>query len=129
MRKDVLSREDLSFIVRQFYSKVRVDETLAPIFNEIIKDWESHLELLTDFWEMNIFGGKAYSGNPIAAHQNADADTHGAITPYHFGTWLNLWFETIDSDFEGTNADMMKRRARKMQTALMIAIYEHRSKK
>lgn len=128
MRKQITDRSDVSLIVRTFYMKVRVEPTLGPIFNSIITDWEEHLERLTDFWFMNLFGGKSYTGNPIAAHQHVDDLTPGGITPFHFGTWLNLWFETIDADFEGENADMLKRRARKMQTPLMISIFEHRNK-
>lgn len=126
--KEIENRKDVSKIVRNFYAKVRVDETLAPIFNGMIKDWEEHLEKLTDFWEINLFGGKFYEGNPITAHQKADDFSHQQISPYHFGTWLNLWFETIDVDFEGEKADILKRRARKMQTILMVTIFEHRQK-
>ena len=128
MKKEITNRNDVGKIVRAFYSKVRLDETLGPIFNGIITNWEEHLERLTDFWNMNLFGGKAYTGNPIDTHQHVDDQTPGGITPYHFGTWLNLWFETIDAEYEGANADIMKRRARKMQTPLMISIFEHRNK-
>ena len=129
MKKQIEDRNDVSLIVRNFYVRVRNDETLAPIFNAVITDWEEHLEKLTDFWEMNLFGGKFYGGNPITAHQHADDVSGGGISAYHFGTWLNLWFETIDQDFEGEKAAMLKRRAQKMQTILMVTIFEHRNKK
>ena len=70
---DVQNREDVSKVVRTFYMKVRADEALGPIFNNVITDWEEHLEKLTDFWTMNLFGGKLYSGNPIIAHQHTDS--------------------------------------------------------
>ncbi|HEU0135846.1 MAG TPA: group III truncated hemoglobin, partial [Flavobacterium sp.] len=60
MKKEISNRNDVGKIVRTFYSKVRLDQTLGPIFNGIITDWEEHLERLTDFWNMNLFGGKAY---------------------------------------------------------------------
>ena len=53
--RGIHTREDVSLLVRTFYAKVRKDELLGPIFNGIIKDWETHLELLTDFWETNLF--------------------------------------------------------------------------
>jgi hemoglobin len=126
---DITGREDVSKLVRTFYSKVRIDETLAPIFNSIIEDWEEHLEKITDFWTMTLFGGKSYGGNPITAHQHADEKVKEGITPFHFGTWLNLWFATLDEFYAGENTDTLKRRARKMQTFLMIAIFENRQAK
>lgn len=125
--KEIENREDVSVIVRNFYAKVRTDETLAHIFNNIITDWEAHLEKLTDFWTMQLFGGKIYNGNPIKVHQEVDDQSNHEVTAYHFGTWLNLWFETIDANFTGENADTLKRRARKMQTVLMVSMYENRN--
>lgn len=124
--KEIENREDVSLIVRSFYAKVRTDETLAHIFNNIITNWEEHLEKLTDFWTMQLFGGKVYNGNPIKVHQEVDDQSNHEVTAYHFGTWLNLWFETIDANFTGENADTLKRRARKMQTVLMVSMYENR---
>ncbi|MFY0481634.1 group III truncated hemoglobin [Flavobacterium sp. PLA-1-15] len=125
--KEIENREDVSLIVRSFYAQVRTDETLAHIFNNIITDWEAHLEKLTDFWTMQLFGGKIYNGNPIKVHQEVDDQSNHEVTAYHFGTWLNLWFETIDANFTGENADTLKRRARKMQTVLMVSMYENRN--
>lgn len=125
--KEIENREDVSLIVRTFYTKVRSDETLGPLFNTIITDWEEHLEKLTNFWFMQLFGGKMYSGNPIRIHQEVDNQSDHQVTAYHFGTWLNLWFETIEPDFIGENANILKRRARKMQTVLMVAMYENRN--
>ncbi len=128
MRKEITDRDDLSLLVHQFYAKVRVDEDLGPIFNSIITDWEEHLEKLTNFWEMTLFGKRVYDGNPITAHQNADDFTGNKIASFHFGIWLNYWFATIDTYFEGENAEFLKNRARKMQTFLMVSIFEHRKK-
>lgn len=125
--KAIENREDVSVIVRGFYAKVRTDETLSGIFNGIVTDWEEHLEKLTDFWTMQLFGGKGYGGNPIRVHQEVDGRSGNAITAYHFGTWLNLWLETIDAGFIGEHADTLKRRARKMQTVLMVSMHENRS--
>jgi hemoglobin len=124
--KEIENREDVSRIVRNFYAKARTDASLSHFFNSSITDWEAHLEKLTDFWTMQLFGGKIYNGNPIRVHQEADDRSNHEVTAYHFGTWLNLWFATIDAGFTGENADILKRRARKMQTVLMVSIYENR---
>ena len=54
-KTDIKDREDVSLLVNTFYAKVRNDKVLGPIFNNIINDWDAHLELLTDFWETQLF--------------------------------------------------------------------------
>lgn len=129
MKTDITTREDIATLVHTFYEKVRQDVDLGPIFNAVITDWDQHLDLLTDFWEMSLFGGRKYNGNPFTAHQHADNLTGNIISPNHFGAWLNLWFATIEQLFEGENAQTIMRRARKMQTPIMIAIFEGRQAK
>lgn len=125
-KRSIESRADVALLVHAFYGKIRVDPVLGPIFNAIITDWDGHLELLTDFWESQLFLKRTYLGNPVAAHQQADAHLGHSITPEHFGLWLNLWFETLDEGFEGENAWIAKNRAQKMSTMLYLKIYEAR---
>ncbi len=125
-KKDIETRDDIFNIVSQFYSKVRKEKTLGPIFNQVIKNWNEHLGRLTDFWETNLLFVTNYKGNPIKVHQKVDATFHGNITENHFGIWLNLWFETIDQLHTGEKAETAKRRARKMSTHLYIKMYESR---
>lgn len=125
-KRSIESRADVALLVQTFYGKIRRDAVLGPIFSAIITDWESHLELLTDFWESQLFLKRTYLGNPVAAHQQADAQLGHSITPEHFGLWLNLWFETLDEGFEGETAWIAKNRAQKMSTMLYLKIYEAR---
>tara|TARA_R110002051_G_scaffold65839_1_gene119474 strand:+ start:19705 stop:20094 length:390 start_codon:yes stop_codon:yes gene_type:complete len=127
-KKELENREDVFDLVHTFYTKVRADKLLGPIFNQIIIDWESHFTLLTDFWETQLFLKRKYHGNPIAVHNDVDDKMNHSITPEHFGLWLNLWFETIDELFIGDTAFIAKNRARQMNTMLYIKIFEHRSK-
>lgn len=126
MKKNIQSREDVSLLVHSFYAKIRKDNEIGPFFNEVIKDWDEHLEKLTDFWEMNLFGGRNYFGNPIEAHIDVDRKFNGIISTHEFGIWLNHWFATIDELFEGENADTLKRRARKMSTMLFLNMFQSR---
>lgn len=128
MRKHIENREDISLLVHTFYSKIKEDKEIGFYFNETIQNWDEHLEKLTDFWEMNLFGGRIFNGNPIAAHNRVDSNFDESITPELFGIWLNLWFATIDELFEGENAAILKRRARKMSTMLYMNIFENRRK-
>ena len=128
MRKQIENRADVSFLVHQFYGKIRADEEIGFYFNEMISDWDAHLEKLTDFWETNLFGVRKYKGNPHAVHNEVDAHFDEKITTNEFGIWLNHWFQTIDEHFEGENAETLKRRARKMSTFLYMSMFQHRQK-
>jgi len=127
-KKEIQNRKDVQLLVETFYGKVKKDDVLGPIFNGIISDWESHLTLLTDFWETQLFLQRKYYGNPVTAHQEVDNKMDGTITSEHFGLWLNLWFATIDQLFEGERAWIAKNRAQKMSTMLFMQIYQHRPK-
>tara|TARA_R110002050_G_scaffold350_5_gene2333 strand:- start:15075 stop:15473 length:399 start_codon:yes stop_codon:yes gene_type:complete len=128
LKSEIKEREDVNLLVVSFYTKIREHQILGPIFNGIIKDWDSHLELLTDFWESQLLLKRKYIGNPIAAHQEVDKKMNHTITPEHFGLWLNEWFATIDELFEGDVAWIAKNRAQKMSTMLYMNIYQHRTK-
>ncbi|WP_347050392.1 group III truncated hemoglobin [Flavobacterium olei] len=128
MKKQIENRTDINFLVHQFYNKIRADREIGFYFNDIITDWDLHLEKLTDFWETNLFGVRKYKGNPHAVHNEVDAHFNEKITTNEFGIWLNHWFQTIDEYFEGENADTLKKRARKMSTFLFISMFQHRQK-
>lgn len=127
-KTDIRNRADVQLLVETFYSKIREHRVLGPIFNTIITDWDSHLELLTDFWETQLFLNRKYHGNPVTAHQEVDDKMDNSITSEHFGLWLNVWFETIDELFEGETAWIAKNRAQKMSTMLFMKIFEHRNR-
>lgn len=126
-KSDIKNRDDINALVKAFYEKIRKDLILGPIFNRIISDWESHLNLLTDFWETQLFLKRKYHGNPVTVHQEVDDKMNRSITPEHFGLWLNLWFATIDELFVGERAWIAKNRAQKMSTMLYLQIYHHRN--
>jgi len=50
--KQIENRNDINILVNNFYSKIRKDDLLGPIFNAHIPDdkWKEHLDKLTDFW-------------------------------------------------------------------------------
>jgi hemoglobin len=129
MKEDLKTRADIKKLVVIFYSKVRKNEDIGYFFNNTIKDWDEHLEKLIDFWESNLFFTGSFSGNPAMAHINVDRIHNNTITEYHFGIWLNLWFQTIDELFEGEMAQRLKNNARKMSTNLFLRIYQSRQSK
>lgn len=129
IKKDIQDRADISHQVRSFYSQVRKHESLGPIFNQIVDDWETHLERLTDFWEIVILntGPGAGKFNPVPVHKEVDNFTGNSIQQAHFGNWLELWFSTLDTNFEGKNTDFAKEHARRMAHILYFRIMEGRT--
>lgn len=127
MKKDIENRADISVLIHQFYDKIRADEEISPYFNELITDWDSHLEKLTDFWETNLFGIRKYKGNPIDVHNKVDEHFQGQISANEFGIWLNYWFQTLDELFEGENVTLLKERARRMGSFFHINMFKNRS--
>lgn len=127
-KKEIESREEVSLLVRSFYAKIRIHAELGPIFNGIVEDWELHLERLTDFWEMVLLqtGPGAGKFNPVPVHKEVDNRVNNEIEQRHFGNWLELWFETLNTKFEGEIADYAKNHARKMAHILFFKILEGR---
>ena len=128
MKNDIQNREDVFLLVSSFYKKVRANQEIGHFFNESIEDWPAHLEKLTDFWETNLFMVSRFRGNPMKVHKEVDATFNNSIEQRHFGTWLNMWFETLDELFEGDRANIARNRARNMAFNLFMNIYQSRQK-
>jgi len=126
--KPIEDRKDIVVLVNTFYSKIRNDELLGPIFNSHIPadKWSEHLSKLADFWETNLFGKANFKGTPSAKHINVDANLNHTIEQTHFGQWLNLWFETINELYEGELAEKAKNAAQKMSTGQYLTIWNNR---
>jgi hemoglobin len=82
----ISSRNDISLLVNTFYSKIREDEMLGPIFNKHIPEdkWPEHLSKLSDFWESNLFDVRKFKGNPSAKHINVDKNSGHTIEQVEF---------------------------------------------
>lgn len=111
--KDITGLEDIQLFVDGFYSKVRQDELIGPVFAGVITDWQPHLKKMYAFWNAVLFGEPGFKGNPFAKHAPLP------IVQEHFGKWLELFAETIDENFEGPMAAETKQRAGLMATMFM----------
>src|SRR6201986_492373 len=83
-----ISEAQISALVDAFYTKVRQDPEIGPIFNAVVDDWPHHLALLKDFWSTVLLATGRYKGNPAARHLQLGLD------PQHFERWLQLFLET-----------------------------------
>lgn len=129
-KKEIESREDVYLLVATFYDKIKKDDFIGPFFLKTIseEEWEPHLQKLTDFWETNLFFVRKFKGNPMKAHKDLDRNFNHIISQEHFGKWLQLWFETIDSLFIGAKAQEAKERARNIASMLFFKIFDVKPK-
>ena len=111
--KDITGLADIKLFVDEFYSKVRGDDLIGPVFAGVITDWQPHLEKMYAFWNAALFGVPGFKGNPFAKHAPLP------IAREHFGRWLELFGETIDASFAGPMAEETKQRAALMATMFM----------
>ena len=68
MKKEIKDIEDIKVFVDEFYTRVRGDELIGPIFMEKITDWRPHLDKMYAFWNAALFGVAGFRGNPFAKH-------------------------------------------------------------
>lgn len=108
--QDILKRGDIEIMVIAFYDRVKADDLLGPIFNDIaVVDWEKHLPVMFDFWETTVLGAMVYSGNAMTPHYALHKKA--PLSPEHFARWLHLFNTTADSLFAGENTELMKSKA------------------
>lgn len=121
MKKDIENRTDIESLIRSFYEKVKTDETIGYIFNDIVKvNWEKHFPVMFDFWENVLFYTGNYDGNPVEIHQHLNRVI--PLTAAHFKQWNKLFSQTVDELFEGTTAMLAKQRAVSISTVMQIKI-------
>lgn len=108
---DITSIEDIQQLIDSFYQKIKADDTVGYIFNDIANvNWEHHLPKMYAFWEYLLLGGENYSGNPIEPHIRLREKVE--LKKEHFDRWVALFTQNVDELFEGTNAEEAKNKAR-----------------
>jgi hemoglobin len=110
MNHDIEDRKDVEQLINSFYDKVKQDDVIGFIFNDVAKvNWEKHLPVMYDFWENIIFLTNTYSGNPMQVHMHLNRRVQ--LAKEHFERWLKLFTGTVDELFEGKNANVAKEKA------------------
>ncbi|SFG46414.1 group III truncated hemoglobin [Pontibacter chinhatensis] len=108
-KQDILALDDIKLLVDTFYTRVRADELLGPIFDERIQDrWPQHLDIMYRFWQTVLLEELTYQGNPGSKHITLP------VSNEHFDRWISIFYATIDELFKGAKAEEAKWRAQKM---------------
>lgn len=118
MKTDIRNRKDIEKLVDAFYEKIKTDEVIGYLFNDVAKvNWELHLPKMYNFWENILFYTANYEGNPMVKHK--ELHDKSRMTVAHFDHWVKLFTKTVDELFEGKKAEETKNRAMNIATAMM----------
>lgn len=110
MEKDIESRQDIELLVNTFYGKVKEDNLIGYIFQDVAKvNWDLHLPKMYDFWETILFGQKGFKGNPMEVHFKLNM-IH-PLEAEHFDRWKELFNNVVNELFSGPFATLAKQKA------------------
>lgn len=111
-KQDISTDEDIEKIVRLQYKQLLEDEDTKGKFAHL--HLEEHLPRIFGFWKMVIFAQPmAYTGNAFQPHLKLGLEN------IHFVKWVDFFTQSVDSQFEGPNAEKAKAHAK-----LMSAIFQ-----
>lgn len=110
---DIETRTDIDLIMRVFYERALADEVIGYIFTDVAKlDLEHHLPIIGDFWESMLFQTGKYAThgrNPLEVHKALHL--RSKLKPEHFERWLKIFTRSVNEEFAGERAELLKMRA------------------
>lgn len=116
-RLDITDSRDVACLVNLFYDRVRDDDILGPIFDDIVHvDWATHLPRMYDFWESVLFARATFKGAPLLVHRALDR--HTPLTTAVFDRWIALFQSTVDDLFSGPMAEHAKNSAARIAVTM-----------
>jgi hemoglobin len=117
----LVTEEQISLLVDQFYDKVRADALLGPIFDQAIGDsWALHLVKMKAFWSSVMLASRTYKGNPMMAHLALPR-----LGREHFDRWLEIWRETTPQICSEPAASLFVEKAEMIGERLLTSIVQY----
>jgi hemoglobin len=112
--------EEIVRLVDAFYSKVRRDRVLAPVFaNAIAPDaWPAHLAKMHDFWSSAMRTSGRYKGNPLAVHAEVESLEEAMFEP-----WLTHFHETAAELFPPEIAALFRAKSERIAESLKRGLF------
>lgn len=119
--RDIENKEDLRLIFETFYQKALNDEVIGHFFTKVIPvDLETHLPIIINFWEYNLFHKGTYSKNLLAIHRHIHEKS--SISYNDIDKWVKLLHETVDILFVGVVSLRLKTNALSIATVMKLKI-------
>ena len=128
MNKQQLNdRAAVELLVNSFYTKVKADDLLGPIFNNAENfSWETHIPIMINFWETLLLGTASYKGNAMGKH--IELNRRVPLKPEHFDRWKSLFYATLDEHFEGPQILTAHKRVEAMSELILFKISQSQQK-
>lgn len=116
-----IDEDFISQLVENFYSRIRSDALLGPIFADRIEDWPPHLDRMKTFWRSILMNSGEFSGNPMQKHLAISG-----LNESHFAHWLELFYATLrDMENHPAATHHVGTRARMIADSLLTGISMH----
>ncbi len=114
-----VSEQAIHRLVDEFYTKIRADPELGPVFMRAIPgDWGAHLSTMRNFWSSVMLTSGRYKGNPVAVHRRVEG-----IEFELFARWLALFSETCRELFDDALAQAFCGKAERIAESLKLAVF------
>jgi hemoglobin len=118
MARTALTLDTLPSFIAAFYTEVRHDPLLGPVFAVIPHEaWPAHLDTVARFWASVLFKSGSYKGNPFASHVGK------GISPEHFERWLAVFSATASERFTPEDAGVVVDRAHRIAASLKAGLF------
>jgi hemoglobin len=118
VKRDAIDVESIRLMVDGFYTRVREDPELGPIFASRIENrWPEHLDKMVDFWTTALLHERRYFGNPRVVHGGI-----AELRVAHFDRWLGLFEATLHDLFVDDVAAIILAKSQAMARALTRAL-------
>ena len=122
--KDIENKEDIAFLMNEFYSKMLNDDEIGYIFTDVAHlDLEKHLPSLTNFWENMLLNPNGYKKNVMDIH--FQLNNKEKLLPIHFYRWLELLAETVNEHYKGEKAQRMLNSANSIAGVMQFKLKTH----
>lgn len=116
-KRDIKNKKDIQKIIETFYIEVKKDRLLKVFFKSFDDQWwEEHIPIMTAFWSNVVFYSEEYEGNPMIKHYKVNQSNK--LTKNIFKRWLSIFDMTVNSLYEGNNAQLILRKAQSLGAIL-----------
>ncbi len=86
-----VTEDQIAELVDTFYTRVRQDDLIGPIFEVHVANWDTHLAKMKRFWSSAILRSGTYSGRPFEAHRKIPG-----LEQRHFDRWQSIFTEVTE---------------------------------
>jgi hemoglobin len=114
-----LNRTSITILVDDFYTDIRRENMLQPIFDRAIgTNWEPHLERMVDFWCSVMLTSGDFKGNVFGKHMQLQG-----LEMDHFRRWLSLFETHVRRLFHSEVAEEFMLVARRIAASLQYGYF------